>query len=111
MKRFVLFTAGLTLAAGFATVATAGELHANIFGDVYNGDSPFSVGQIESGAEGPLRVDRFGDVYVGNSPFSVGHLEDSTGEGVLKMDEFGDVRAGDSPFVIKDAARVLNLKR
>ncbi len=108
MKRFVLFMAGLTLAA---TVATAGDLHASVFGDVYNGDSPFSVGQIESGAEGPLRVDRFGDVYVGNSPFPVGHLEDSTGEGVLKMDEFGDVRAGDSPFVIRDAARVLNLKR
>lgn len=108
MKRFVLFTAGLTLAAGFAS---AGELHADGFGNILDGESPFPVGQIEPGAEGPLRVDQFGDVYVGNSPFPVGRLEDSTGAGTLRMDPFGDVRAGDSPFVIEDAERALNLKK
>lgn len=108
MKRFVLFMAGLTLAAG---VASAGDLHADGFGNILDGESPFPVGQVESGVSGPLRVDPFGDAYVGHSPFPVGRLEGSTGEGVLKMDEFGEVRAADSPFVIEDAARVLNLKR
>lgn len=108
MKRFVLFMAGLTLAAG---VASAGDLHADGFGNILDGESPFPVGQVESGVSGPLRVDPFGDVYFGNSPFPVGRLEGSTGAGPLRMDPFGDVRAGDSPFVIEDAERALNLKR
>lgn len=108
MKRFVLFMVGLTLAAG---VASAGDLHADGFGNILDGESPFPVGEVESGVSGPLRVDPFGDVYVGNSPFPVGRLEGSTGAGLLRRDPFGNVRAGDSPFVIEDAERVLNLKR
>lgn len=46
MKRFVLFTAGLTLAAG---VASAGDLHADGFGNILDGESQFPVGQVESG--------------------------------------------------------------
>jgi hypothetical protein len=83
---------------GFA--GGAGTLHSNVFGNMYSGSSPFSVGKINShGASGAMHSDVFGNLRVGDSPFVVGHINSHGQAGEVHSDVFGQVRVGDSPFV------------
>lgn len=95
-----------------AFVAQAGTLHSDVFGNVYDGDSPFPVGKIDNhGQSGDLRTDAFGNVYVGNSAFSSGRVKTSpSAEGKLHRDTFGNVRSGSSPFDV-DTEGVIKKKR
>ena len=51
--------------------ANADVLHTNHFGEVFDGNSPFAVGKVNTSTAGRLRTDMFGDVYVEGSPFKV----------------------------------------
>ncbi len=93
--------------------SVAGVLHTDVFGNIYDGDSPFQIGKVNlSGGEGRLYVDEFGYLYVEGSPFSIGKFSSVSGKGFLHADEFGRIRAGDSPFDIdeNEARSVLNLQ-
>lgn len=95
------------LAAGSAC---AGDLHADIEGYVYDGNSPEPVGRIRPGRAGPIWVDDLGDIRVGNDPGIVGHTYERSGRGRLHIDVYGDVRAGGSPFEIDEADKVFRLR-
>mgnify|MGYP005754383255 CR=1 FL=1 len=92
-----LLCAGVLLASG---ASLAGDLHADDFGNVYDGDSPFSIGRIHQPVSaGRLRSDDFGNVYAGDSPFAIGKIQGSgVSQGYLHRDDFGNVYAGDNPF-------------
>lgn len=95
------------LGALASTTATADELRVDTFGNVYDGNSPFSIGKVDSsGAQGKLHTDIFGNVYVGNSPFSVGKVEGSTSKGTIRRDTFGKYYVGNSPFDV-DVSKVI----
>lgn len=97
----------LALGALASTTATADELRVDTFGNVYDGNSPFSIGKVDSsGAQGKLHTDIFGNVYVGNSPFSVGKVEGSSSKGTIRRDTFGKYYVGDSPFDV-DVSKVI----
>ena len=86
---------------GFA----AGNLHTDIFGNVFSGRSPFSIGHLEHppGAAGDLHTDNGGNIYSGDSAFRIGHTNETLGkEGVLHNDVFGHVYAGNDPFPVGD---------
>lgn len=89
--------------------ANADVLHTNHFGEVFDGNSPFAVGKVNTSTAGRLRTDMFGDVYVEGSPFKVGHINGVYSAGDLYMDDFGDVYVKGSPFKV-DAKDALNLK-
>lgn len=89
--------------------ANADVLHTNRFGEVFDGNSPFAVGKVNTSTAGRLVTDRFGDVYVEGSHFKVGHIDGVTSAGELYMDNFGDVYVKGSPFKV-DAKEALNLK-
>ena len=97
----------LALGALASTTATADELRVDTFGNVYDGNSPFSIGKVDSsGAQGKLHTDIFGNVYVGNSPFSVGKVEGSSSKGTIRRDTFGKYYVGNSPFDV-DVSKVI----
>lgn len=108
MRNFCLKAACmLALGALASTTATADELRVDTFGNVYDGNSPFSIGKVDSsGAQGKLHTDTFGNVYVGNSPFSVGKVEGSTSKGTIRRDTFGKYYVGNSPFDV-DVSKVI----
>jgi len=84
---------------GFA----AGPLHNDVFGHVYSGTSPFSVGKLDHapGHAGTLHTDHFGNIYSGDSHLPVGHTPTTPAEpGVLHTDEFGNVYPGQSHFPV-----------
>lgn len=89
--------------------ANADVLHTNRFGGVFDGNSPFAVGKVNTSTAGRLRTDMFGDVYVEGSPFKVGHINGVYSAGELYMDNFGDVYVKGSPFKV-DAKEALNLE-
>ena len=89
--------------------ANADVLHTNRFGEVFDGNSPFAVGKVNTSTAGRLRTDMFGDVYVEGSPFKVGHINGVYSAGDLYMDDFGDVYVEGSSFKV-DAKDALNLK-
>lgn len=77
------------------------ELHSDVFGNVYQGSSPFAIGQIDhQGNAGEIHSDVFGNVKVGDSPFCVGSIpvNQHHGAGVLRTDPFGNIYEGNSPF-------------
>lgn len=90
------------LGALASTTATADELRVDTFGNVYDGNSPFSIGKVDSsGAQGKLHTDTFGNVYVGNSHFSVGKVQGLIySKGTIKRDYLGKYHVGDSPINI-----------
>lgn len=97
----------LALGALASITAIADELIVDTFGNVYDGNSPFSIGKVDSsGAQGKLHTDIFGNVYVGNSPFSVGKVEGSSSKGTIRRDSFGKYYVGDSPFDV-DVSKVI----
>lgn len=107
--RILYLKAACILALGSlaSTTATADELRVDTFGNVYDGNSPFSIGKVDScGAQGKLHTDIFGNVYVGNSPFSVGKVEGSSSKGTIRRDTFGKYYVGDSPFDV-DVSKVI----
>lgn len=89
--------------------ASADVLRTNNFGDVFDGNSPFAVGKVNTSTAGRLVTDRFGDVYVEGSNFKVGHIDGVSSAGELYMDNFGDVYVKGNPFKV-DAKEALNLK-
>lgn len=89
--------------------ANADVLHTNHFGEVFDGNSPFAVGKVNTSTAGRLVTDRFGDVYIEGSHFKVGHIDGVSSAGELYMDNFGDVYVKGSPFRV-DAKEALNLK-
>ena len=93
----------------FPFSASADVLRTNNFGDVFDGNSPFAVGKVNTSTAGQLVTDRFGNVYVEGSPFRVGHIEGVYKAGELYMDNFGDVYVKGSHFSV-DAKDALNLK-
>ena len=98
----------MALCALASTTATADELRVDTFGNVYDGNSPFSIGKVDSsGAQGKLHTDIFGNVYVGNSPFSVGKVQGLIySKGTIRRDYFGKYYVGDSPFDV-DVSKVI----
>lgn len=89
--------------------ANADVLHTNRFGGVFDGNSPFAVGNVNTSTAGRLRTDMFGDVYVEGSPFKVGHINGVYSAGELYMDDFVNVYVEGSSFKV-DAKEALNLK-
>ena len=90
---------GSAFSQGFA----AGNLHSDVFGSMFTGNSPFSVGHLKHppGTAGDLHTDKLGNVYSGNSPLPVGRSDAVTGhEGNLHNDVFGHVYVGDDPFPV-----------
>lgn len=108
MRNFCLKAACMLALEALASItATADELRVDTFGNVYDGNSPFSIGKVDSsGAQGKLHTDIFGNVYVGNSPFSVGKVEGSSSKGTIRRDTFGKYYVGDSPFDV-DVSKVI----
>lgn len=111
MKKAIRICAFFAVAALVPTIlANAAEakkektLRTDVFGNVYVGNSPFSVGKVDTHRAGDLRTDVFGNVYAGDSPFSLGKVN-TTAAGVLHADAFGSVYAGDSPFSIGSTRR------
>lgn len=96
----------------YSTLSLAGVLHADVFGEVYDGDNPFPVGKIDfMGSSGAIRSNAFGDLYVGDSSFSFGKISiSSANEGVLHMDNFNRIYIGDNPFECTEAQEILNIK-
>ena len=87
------------------------DVYSDPFGNIYDEDSPFSIGKIESGYEGKLHSDPFGSIYVGDSPFSIGEIHDASGrEGTVHRDDFGHIYIGSSPFESEDIKDVLNIE-
>lgn len=97
-----------------ANLSYAGTLHADSFGNVYDGNNPFQVGEINnsSGSDGIIYSDEFGNLYSGDSPFSFGRINDYSGNGgALHMDDFGRIYIGNSPFESTDAKNILNINK
>lgn len=92
----------LTLSTLTFVKASADELRVDTFGNVYDGNSPISIGKVDSsGAQGKLHTDTFGNVYVGNSNFSVGKVQGLIySKGTIKRDYLGKYHVGDSPINI-----------
>lgn len=55
-----------------ASTSMAGILHVHSWGWVYDGDSPMSIGSIQTSSEGKLWVDEHGNLYIEgeNFPFA-----------------------------------------
>lgn len=75
---YLLMAGGASAAPAFGAAAYAGQagvLHSNVFGNVYSGNNPFSVGHTgKMGQAGVLHNDIFENVFAGDSPFSVGNV-------------------------------------
>ncbi len=109
MKSLKIATFSVLLLSSYMTIA--GDLYSDPFGNIYDEDSPFSIGKIESGYEGKLHSDPFGSIYVGDSPFSIGEIHDASGrEGTVHRDDFGHIYIGSSPFESEDIKDVLNIE-
>jgi len=88
---------------GKAFAGSAGDLHSDMFGNLYSGNSHFSVGKLEHAPAhaGAISADSLGNVFSGHSKLPVGHTDKAPSDaGVLHNDMFGHIRSGDSQFTI-----------
>ena len=104
-EQALLATTSAASIIGKAFAGSDGNLHSDMFGNIFSGHGHFAVGKLDHAPAyaGVLHSDEFGKVYSGDSHFPMGHTEKAPAHaGVLHNDTFGHIRSGDSPFPVGD---------